>query len=137
MTIMKKVLDAMEMNEAITLKDIISAIEKKHDEVFNHNQRSGARNCVLLLFQKDFVTKEEIGGYYWYTLIRDKSEYKHLVVNESKRKIYRKPPVFNVVEWYSLRTLGHVEQMTKELNISIPKTKDDIINFYNLYKQAI
>lgn len=35
------------------------------------------------------------------------------------------------VEWYAVRTLSHIETLSKQLNLPLPKTKEQIVEFYN------
>lgn len=35
------------------------------------------------------------------------------------------------VEWYAVRTLSHIETLSKQLNTPLPKTKEQIVEFYN------
>jgi len=144
MTIMQKILNALEINESVFLQKIFDKMELQEGKPLTKLEKATTRNALFKLSKKGLIDKEEVGRDFVYTLVKDKSEYTPRVFYTEKEKAVRKVRVSKVktktyqpLEWYSLRKAGQIENICKANQIPIPKTKDDIINFYNLYKQAI
>jgi len=132
MNIMQKVLNTMERDKGYFTKELINDIQKEVNRDLTRSEMSSIRTSLSKLSELGVMKKEKVKFHYCYTLLKSKDEYKRILESSRKRKekVYKDSPV----EWYSLKTLGHVEQMCKTLNTPIPRTRNEIESFYHTVK---
>lgn len=138
MTIMQKVLDVMEKDKAYMLREIILKIEDATLTSLNASEKSSVRTAVYKFFLKGMVSINTDGDWYLYTLTGNKDDYVPKSIGYKAKQNLGKRIESNrkqtPLEWYSLKTKGHIEQMTKALNIPIPRTRNEIESFYHTVK---
>ncbi len=142
MTIMQKVLDALEKDKSLIASEIFAKIELTDEKPLSKIDKSNLMNCLFKLYKLKIVAKDGMHGSYAYTLIKDKYICKPRAFKPiEQRRIETKPrpfkpkkKVFKPLEWYALKTQGHIEQIAKEFKIPIPKTRNEIESFYHTVK---
>lgn len=142
MNIMQKVLTVMERDKSYYTKEVLKMVEAIDGMPLNYSQKSSLRTALFQLSQTGMMLKEKVGDFYWYTLIKDKSEYAPIrgAYTPKENRTQKKRPVKKretALEWFSLRTLGHIETLSKNFSIPKPRTRNEIESFYHTVKSKI
>jgi len=123
----------MIIGEKVQQKTVLERVQEMSDRPLTYSQKSSLRSSIFKLGETGMVKKEIIYGVYHYTLLKDKKFYVPL------KKIYKlaetdgKPsPIVSKcpIDWFASQKVHRIEKLAKELNTPMPKTKEQIVEFY-------
>lgn len=133
MTIMQKVLSVMVIGERVQQRTVLERVEQMSDRPLTYSQKSSLRSSIFKLGETGMVEKQIIYGVYYYTLLKDKKFYVPLKKTYQLAQTDGKPrPIVSKcpIDWFASQKVHSIEKLAKELNTPMPKTKQQIVEFY-------
>jgi len=128
-----KLLQALNKFEEVQLKTIYERIQAATDYELSYSDKCNIRCSISKLAADKMIEKKDYGGFLWYALVKDKDEYTpRYAEGYVKRNPTRiAPRKINEVEWFARQKVHSLESLSKRLNTPLPKTKAQIVEFYN------
>lgn len=128
-----KLLQVLNMFEEVQLSTIYHRIQARTDYELSYSDKCNIRCSLSKLADAKIIEKRDYGGFLWYALVKDKDEYTPRYADGYvKRNPTRiAPPKTNAVEWYGRQKVHSLETLSKQLNLPMPKSKEQIVEFYN------
>lgn len=128
-----KLLQVLNKFEEVQLKTIYERIQNKLDCELSITDKCNIRCSISKLSDAKMIEKKDYGGFLWYALVKDKDEYtpRYAEGYVKKNPTRIAPRKTNAVEWYASQKVYRIETLSKQLNLPLPKNKEQIVEFYN------